>query len=64
MVSILKGGFERGLLPTIVKSILRAGDVLLELGLEYADYNLIAISCLDVTTSYLYVSTLGSWLGS
>ena len=48
----------------LVTSILRAGDVLLELGLEYADYNLIAISCLDVKTSYLYVSTLGSWLGS
>ena len=49
-------------MPILVKSILRVGDVLLELGLEYADYNLIAISCLDVKTSYLYVSTLGSWL--
>ena len=46
-------------MPIVVMSILRAGDVTLELGLKCVEYNLTVIFCLDVKTSYLYASTLG-----
>ena len=51
-------------MPILVKSILRVEGVLLGLSLEYADYSLIAFSCLDATVFCRCVSILGLRLGS